>query len=272
MRRPHEPAPVRHHRLRDLPAAHGGARARLSAACRLMIEGILPGCVAVAEAFGDPPGAELFPEEERAVRGCAERRRREFTTTRHCARQALAGLGIAPTAIPAGPRREPRWPHGVVGSLTHCEGYRAAALAAGDRLVSVGIDAEPHAPVPEGVLAGIACPAEMSRLAELGEEFPEVSWGRLAFSAKESVYKAWYPVARSPLAFEDAVLDFLPSTQTFTADLRRKGLVAGGQELTRLTGRWLVRDGLVLTAVTIAGGGPEPVEAAARGLPVGAAR
>ncbi len=220
-----------------------------------MIEGILPGCVAVAEAFGDPPGAELFPEEERAIRGTAERRRREFTTTRHCARLALAELGIAPTAIPVGARREPCWPVGVVGSLTHCEGYRAAALTAEDCLVSVGIDAEPHAPMPEGMLARIACPAETIRLAELGEEFPDVRWDRLAFSAKESVYKAWYPVARSRLEFEDAVLDFIPSAQTFTADLHRKGPLVDGRELTRLTGRWLVLEGLVLTAVTVAGGG-----------------
>ncbi|MEV8229754.1 4'-phosphopantetheinyl transferase superfamily protein [Streptomyces sp. NPDC079167] len=220
-----------------------------------MIEGILPGCVAVAEAFDDPPGAELFPEEERAIRGSAERRRREFTTTRHCARRALAGLRIAPTAIPVGARREPRWPVGVVGSLTHCEGYRAAALAAENRLVSVGIDAEPHAPMPEGMLAGIAGPAETSRLAELGEEFPHVHWGRLAFSAKESVYKAWYPVARSRLEFHDAVLDFIPRTQTFTAELHRKGPSADGLELNRLTGRWLVLNGLILTAVTIAGRG-----------------
>jgi 4'-phosphopantetheinyl transferase EntD len=109
--------------------------------------------------------------------------------------------------------------------------------------------------MPEGMLARIACHAETVRLAELGAEFPDVRWDRLAFSAKESVYKAWYPVARSRLEFEETILEFNPNTQIFTADLHRKGPLVDGRELTRLTGRWLVLNGLILTAVTVASGG-----------------
>ncbi|HEY3692789.1 MAG TPA: hypothetical protein VGL46_21300 [Pseudonocardiaceae bacterium] len=48
-----------------------------------------------------------------------------------------------------GERRKPVWPPGVVGSLTHCTGYRAAAVAHRRGVLTVGIDAEPHEPLPQ---------------------------------------------------------------------------------------------------------------------------
>ena len=55
--------------------------------------------------------------------------RREFVTARICARRALAELGVADAAIPRGPAGSPIWPARVVGSLTHCVGFRTAAVA-----------------------------------------------------------------------------------------------------------------------------------------------
>src|SRR3981081_2727213 len=82
-----------------------------------------------AGAFDDPPDAVLFPEEEAAISRAVEKRRRDFRTVRHCSRRALRELGVPPTAVVPGERRKPVWPPGVVGSLTHCTGYRAAAVA-----------------------------------------------------------------------------------------------------------------------------------------------
>jgi 4'-phosphopantetheinyl transferase EntD len=154
-----------------------------------MIEAILPPQVSVAEAREDDAAAPLFPEEEEIVARAVERRRREFATGRSCARRALAGLGV----------EEPKWPAGIVGSITHCEGYRAAAAARGSDLIALGIDAEPHAPLPPGLLGDVAAPAEAAALAELSRGRPEAHWDRLLFSAKESAFKAWYPLAGLPL-------------------------------------------------------------------------
>jgi hypothetical protein len=77
------------------------------------------------EAFDDPPDAVLFPEKEAVISRAVDKRRREFQTVRHCARRALRELGVPPAAVLPGERREPVWPPGVVGSLTHCTGYRA---------------------------------------------------------------------------------------------------------------------------------------------------
>ncbi|SNS43487.1 4'-phosphopantetheinyl transferase EntD (siderophore biosynthesis) [Streptosporangium subroseum] len=210
-----------------------------------MIEKILPPWVASAEAFDDPPGVTLFPEEEAAIARAVDRRRREFTTARHCARQALAQLGLPAVPILPGERRAPEWPDGVVGSITHCAGYRAAAVSL--EALAVGIDAEPHEPLPDGVLTAVSLEEERDALTRLGGQ---IHWDRMLFSAKESVYKAWFPLTRRWLGFEEAHITLVPSG-TFTARLLVPGPLVDGRELTGFTGRWLVADGLVITAIAL---------------------
>ncbi|MEV6684116.1 4'-phosphopantetheinyl transferase superfamily protein [Streptomyces sp. NPDC051130] len=169
-----------------------------------MIESILPAAVAAAECFGDAPGATLYPEERAALGETGEARRLEFTTVRHCARRALGALGLPPAPLLPGVRGAPRWPSGVVGSMTHCKGYRAAAVALRSGIRTLGVDAEPHKPLMEGMLEHIALPGERSCLAELVREHPDVCWDRLLFCAKEAVYKAWFPLTQLWLGFDGA--------------------------------------------------------------------
>jgi 4'-phosphopantetheinyl transferase EntD len=58
-----------------------------------VLEQILPAEVAVAETFADDPRSALFPEEEAVIARAVEKRRREFTSGRACARAALGALG-----------------------------------------------------------------------------------------------------------------------------------------------------------------------------------
>ncbi|MFJ1829925.1 4'-phosphopantetheinyl transferase, partial [Streptomyces sp. NPDC088178] len=134
-----------------------------------MIEKILPSQVTVAEALSDPPDASLFPGEEELIRNAVESRRKEFITARWCARRALGELGLAPVPILKGERGAPIWPRGVVGSMTHCVGYRAAVVARRADVLTVGIDAEPHDPLPDRVLETIALATELQRERELRE-------------------------------------------------------------------------------------------------------
>ena len=216
-----------------------------------MIEKILPARVACAEAFGDPPDTVLFPEEEALLGRAVEKRRREFATARGCARSALAALGVAPAPILPGERGAPRWPPGVVGSITHCAGYRAAAVARARDMLSIGVDAEPDEDLPDGVLAAVSLPAERARLRDLAAAAPGTCWDRLLFSAKESVYKAWFPLTGRWLGFEDADITVNLADGTFGARLRVTAPVVGGSPLAGFTGRWLARDGLIMTAVTV---------------------
>jgi 4'-phosphopantetheinyl transferase EntD len=179
------------------------------------------------------------------------KRRLEFTTVRACARAALAELGVPPAPILPGLRGAPGWPDGVVGSMTHCAGYRAAAVASRSLAASVGIDAEPHGPLPEGVLQAIARPEEQSWLAELAGGVPGVHWDRLLFSMKESVYKAWFPLTARWLDFDEASITVDPAAGTFLARLLVPGPVLGGQELTGFSGRFGVSESLVVSTIAV---------------------
>jgi 4'-phosphopantetheinyl transferase EntD len=216
-----------------------------------VIETILPDCVIVVETRDDVTDATLFPEEELALGKAVEKRRREFTTARVCARAALGKLGLPAVPIPSGARGEPLWPAGVVGSITHCEGYRACAVARSSEIVTVGIDAEPNAALPDGLLADIARPEELPLLRRLQSEFPRVHWPRLLFSAKESVYKAWFPLAKCWLGFEDAVIAIDPRAGTFEARLLVEGPQLAGIPLQGFSGGWILGDGIVLTAIAM---------------------
>jgi 4'-phosphopantetheinyl transferase EntD len=216
-----------------------------------VIEAILPTAAVTVEAREDDGRAELFPDEAEVVGRAVEKRRQEFTTGRACAREALKRLGLPAGPILSGERGEPLWPDEVVGSITHCDGYRAAAVARAADLLSIGIDAETHAALPEGLVGDIARPEELPRLAALSREDPSVHWDRLLFSAKESVYKAWFPLAERWLGFEDATLTFGRESGSFAASLLVEGPSVAGQPLTGFEGRWLVRDGLVLTAIGV---------------------
>jgi 4'-phosphopantetheinyl transferase EntD len=216
-----------------------------------VLEQILPPGVAVVATREDILDQALFAEEEPVVDGAVEKRRREFATARACARMALRRLGEPAQAIPSGPRGAPQWPAGIVGSITHCAGYRACAVARDTDLATLGVDAEPNEALPDGLLGDIALPEERDRLAALARDEPGVSWDRLLFSSKEAVYKAWFPLAGRWLGFEDATVVIDRLAGTFSARLLVPGPLLGGDELTGFSGRWLARDRLLLTAIAV---------------------
>jgi 4'-phosphopantetheinyl transferase EntD len=210
-----------------------------------VLEQLLPPPVAAVERYDDEQPADLFPEEEALLGNAVPKRRFEFATARWCAREAMRRLGVSPAPILPGPKREPLWPDGVVGSLTHCLGYRAAALALSSDFQSIGIDAEPHGAAPEGVLEAIAIPAELRRMPGLKVDDPKICWDRLLFSAKESTYKAWYPVTKRWLGFEDADITLSPDG-TF-----HSRILLPDTPIASFTGRWLVQGDILITAIAV---------------------
>src|SRR5688500_8001294 len=132
----------------------------------MTLHAVLPPGMAGAAVVGDWADARyggdlvLFPEEEAALGRVGPARRWSFTAGRTAARHALAQLGVRAAPILPGARGEPRWPAGVIGSITHCRGYAAAVAAPAGRVPSVGIDAEPNDALPPIVLRRIALDAE----------------------------------------------------------------------------------------------------------------
>jgi 4'-phosphopantetheinyl transferase EntD len=220
-----------------------------------LLSGVLPGAsqgLAAAELYDDPPELTPLPEEEPLIAKSVAKRRNEFITVRYCARQALGELGVPPVPILKGDKGQPCWPDGVVGSLTHCDGYRGAAVGRQGEVRSVGIDAEPHGVLPKGVLDAISLPEERAELRALPAG---LHWDRILFCAKEATYKAWYPVTRRWLGFEDAHIVFdVDDTGTaggFVSRILIDPAALSGPPLQTLSGRWSVRDGLTLTAIVL---------------------
>jgi 4'-phosphopantetheinyl transferase EntD len=212
-----------------------------------MIEEILPREVVSVAITGDDTSASLLPQEAAQFGWAVEARVQEFTTARTCARRALLKLGLPVTPILRGPKREPRWPSGVVGSITHCRGYRAAAVALQEKVSAIGIDAETNEQLPSGVVNLLTLASERRWLTQASEE---IHWDRLLFSAKESFFKAWYPLTGLYVEFQDVEVTFQPEQRTFYAKLCVSAPKLIGRGQSAFTGRFLIRDGLILTAVT----------------------
>lgn len=214
-----------------------------------MISQILPTSVISVEKLGRHSGT-LWDEEERALGRAVASRRREFAAGRTCARIALAALRVPVQPILRGSHREPVWPDGIVGSITHCEDYSVAAVARCSDIVSIGIDVEPNQPLPDGVLGVIARQEEIGSLHALSPS--HICWDRLLFSAKESIYKAWYPLMKCWLGFEDVSLALDSGKGRFQtrilAPTFRMQRFIGFQ----IRGRFLVQRDYIVTSVVIA--------------------
>jgi 4'-phosphopantetheinyl transferase EntD len=213
-----------------------------------MIEDLLPEYVAGFETDENLIEVELFPAELVSMGRPVGKRRREFVTGRACARRALAQLGLAPVAIPNGERGEPLWPAGIVGSITHCANYRGCAVAWRDYLASLGIDAEAHEPLPDGILESVSSGKERVRI---GGSVSDIHLDRVLFCAKEAVYKAWFPLTGRWLGFEDVDLSIDLSERSFTARLLVPGPDVDGEHLTEFRGLWRADECTVIAAVAV---------------------
>lgn len=223
------------------------------------VSALFPHVVAVASATR-PTELPLYPEEEALLGRAVDRRRADFATGRACARQALSQLSVEPGPIGRGSSREPLWPQGMCGSITHCEGYWAAAVARRSEVRSIGLDAEARKALRADVLERVTLATERDWMRTVESGMP---WDVLFFSAKESVYKAWFPLAQRWLGFEDAVITFDPRGRSFRADLLPH-VTDAPPGVSTFAGRFSVDADRVVTAVVV----PLESEASAAGLQV----
>jgi 4'-phosphopantetheinyl transferase EntD len=150
--------------------------------------------------------ALLLPEEAACLGRAVAKRRQEFAAGRQCARRALRELGVVDFPLRVGADREPLWPRGFVGSITHTAGICAAVVASRERFRGLGVDAEIVGVVGAELWPSICVAAETAWLASLPhpERAPAVT---LIFAAKEAFYKAQFPLARERLHFHDIGID-----------------------------------------------------------------
>ena len=99
------------------------------------------------------------------------------------------------------------------------------------------------------------------RIVRLTGAQPDIAWERLLFSAKESIYKAWFALTRTWLDFTGCELTVRSDDGTFTGRLLVPGHDAGGRMIERFDGRWTTHGRHILTVVREPAAGPQRTEA-----------
>jgi 4'-phosphopantetheinyl transferase EntD len=163
-----------------------------------------PGVLAASAAIGSDAGA-LFPEEARLVEAAVASRRREFAAGRCAARALLAQLGEPPRPLLRDAHRAPVWPNGVVGSISHANDRVAVALTRIGSVCGLGLDLAPAAPLEAELWPKICTSAELAHFRASALLAPGVSV-RLAFSAKEALYKCVHRFALRFIGFREVEL------------------------------------------------------------------
>lgn len=187
----------------------------------------------------------LHPLERALVAHAVDVRKAEFGDARWCARQALKELHReSDNPILRGEKGMPLWPASVSGSLTHTDGFRAAVVAPRLLVRSMGLDAEPANPLPDGVADSIARESELSQLDRLRSSGIDCA-DRLLFCAKEATYKAWFPLTRRWLGFEQAEID-LRDDGSFVSYL-----LVRPTPVPFIEGRWEITDGYIIAATAV---------------------
>ena len=204
----------------------------------LLFGDLCPRGVSCAESRGDDdfpsdPRLTLLPGEAARVARSSPTRAAEFATGRRLAHDAMEQIGFSGPVL-SGAHGEPCWPEGVIGSITHCPGLRAAAVGVRSQVSALGIDAEPDRALSADVARALVMPAD---------RLPDDAHALVALlCAKEAAAKAFVSMGAP-------TRDFRLSTVRF---VDKGGFVVHGRDgYPAMNGKWRRSDGLVLAVVAV---------------------
>ena len=169
------------------------------------LEALAGGDIVAFESGGGVSADTLLPGEAAMVADAVPKRVGEFAAGRACARAALAQLGIGGFELRSAADRSPLWPPGIVGSISHTDGFCGAAAGSSAHVLGLGLDAEARHRVGPDLWRRICTEEERRQLATL-DAVQAAERATLIFSAKEAFYKAQYPLTRQWLNFTDVTV------------------------------------------------------------------
>lgn len=190
----------------------------VAAANSAVLDALFPEGVATVLSLAPDAAEPLSPVEAAFTTSFAPVRLAEFRHGRACARRALLRLGATPSDIPVGAHREPIWPAGIVGSISHAGAAAAAVVARATALRSVGLDIERAGALEPGLAARICTAEELRRYATGGASPGEAEM--LVFVLKEAAYKALWPCIGRFLDFHDLEVTLDRARGAFTVASR----------------------------------------------------
>jgi 4'-phosphopantetheinyl transferase EntD len=180
----------------------------------------------------------LFEEEAKLVKKAVLRRKEEFASGRFCARKALSILGFKAQVIGVGNLRQPLWPRGIIGSISHDSQIAVAICLQRGEIQDVGID-----------IHHIITDIEYDHIEDVFlslEEKNVIKWNGdkhkrpLFFAAKEATVKALSSQAQRMISLKEIIIT--PAEGGYSACLYPENINAHGF--------WAISQGLAI-ALTI---------------------
>lgn len=145
-----------------------------------------------------------------------ESRQLEFLAGRYCVKMAMSSLSLPypNEGLAVDDTRAPRWPEALTGAITHKGSYAAALICRHSMVGGIGLDREKWiASASNSFAKHIVHPDEYSDL-ESALKWPREAILTLIFSAKESVYKALFPMVKHYFGFHSVTLNVSLSSTT----------------------------------------------------------
>lgn len=153
----------------------------------------------------------------------AHNRQAEFFFGRYAARRAIRAVGGPVADVLIGAAREPLWPAGLIGSITHTPDFAAASVLHSADCNGLGIDIERAAGEEElvALCSLVVSNEEMALVDSLVSRFSRSHLLTLVCSAKESLFKAVFAVVRRFFDFHSArVVDIRPDAHQLIVELQ----------------------------------------------------
>ena len=149
-----------------------------------------------------------FPDK---LSKAVNKRQADYLAGRALVNRAFAALELPPQTVNSGPDRAPIWPEGVTGSISHTSTSCACILSRNTDL-RIGIDIETDLSARgDKAVRKIALRDDERRL--IDAQANTLHLPALIFSAKETLFKALYPIVQDFFGFDCAQIKTLPGDQ-----------------------------------------------------------
>jgi enterobactin synthetase component D len=165
-------------------------------------QGVIIFCHYVRAEFCDSLFDEYSIPFSEGLYRSVEKRKAEYLAGRYCAKHALQAVGSDVLFIPSGEHREPLWPKGIAGSISHSNEFAVACVSRSSRISGVGIDLEEvvDSDTMHKIQRMILTDRDRELIANL--EMSEVHYFSMVFSLKESFFKAAFSQVGSYFDFD----------------------------------------------------------------------
>ncbi|MEM7408393.1 MAG: 4'-phosphopantetheinyl transferase superfamily protein [Pseudomonadota bacterium] len=224
----------------------------------LPVDRLFPDFVSTALLENFESADELWPDELPHIANAARKRRLDFRAGRHCARAALSKAGCPPVPIGRGAGREPLWPAGFVGAISHARIVAGAAVARTEHTAGLGLDIEARDTCDLALWQRLGTPAERTA-AEAQVSAQDALL--LTFSAKEAFYKAQYTRSGQWLGLRGAEVALDGNGARFEITLLQ-AVPEVGPAGARFEGRYLISGDVICTGICLPPVHPDGLAAA----------